>query len=51
MTVTAAAVFFALAAILALVLAAVAPLHPRFGHVTIALIAIGLFCMATGLGQ
>lgn len=51
MTFTLAALFFLLAIVLAVVLAVAAPLHPRLGHITIALVAAGLFCMATGLGQ
>jgi len=50
MTINAAAVFFLIAFILALVGAFIAPINPRVTHATIAALAAGLFCLATGLG-
>jgi hypothetical protein len=51
MTLTLAAVFYLIALILAFVGAIFAPINPRITHATIAALAAGLFCQATGLGQ
>lgn len=49
MSVTLAAVCFALAFLLAVVLAIAAPSHPRLSHIPLALVALGL--LFTSLGK
>ena len=50
MTFTLAAVFYLVALILALIGAIFTPVNPRLTHATLAALAAGLLCSATGLG-